>query len=58
MILPDQLGEWLRRPGIHEEHLKLWRTEIRETLKVRHPDARKRLADKQNKVRLPDPEER
>ncbi|MBE7439888.1 MAG: transposase [Spirochaetales bacterium] len=29
---PDALGEWLRGRGVHEEHLKLWRTEVREAL--------------------------
>jgi hypothetical protein len=44
-ILPYQLGEWFRKRGIHEESLKLWRTEIRETLKLRHSDAKKQPAE-------------
>lgn len=34
-VPPEQIGEWMRLKGVHEEHLKLWRTEIRELLNTR-----------------------
>lgn len=50
-IPSEELGEWLRTRGIHEEHLKLWRTEIRETLKVRQSDSKKELREERKKVK-------
>lgn len=50
-IPTEQLGEWLRKRGIHEEHLKLWRSEIRETLKLRQSEARKELSEERKKVK-------
>lgn len=50
-IPTEQLGEWLRKRGIHEEHLKLWRSEIREALKLRQSEARKELSEERRKVK-------
>lgn len=41
---PEALGEWLRGRGVHEEHLKLWRTELREVLESGGASTRRELA--------------
>lgn len=38
------LGGWLREHGIHEEHLKLWKTEIRDTLRLKETGGKRELA--------------
>ena len=43
-ISPDEFGAWLRERGVHEEQLKLWRTEIRNVLKGTDPQSRRELA--------------
>lgn len=50
-ISQEQLGEWLRKKGIHEEHLNLWRSEIRATLKSRTSEAKTELREERKKVK-------
>jgi transposase len=38
-----ELGAWLREKGIHEEQLKLWRSEVREALKYNKKEERKEI---------------
>lgn len=50
-ISEAQRGAWLREKGIHEEQLKLWRTEVREALKYNRKLERSEILilKKQNK---------
>jgi len=48
-IAPDELGAWLRERGIHEEHLKLWKNEIRELLQSNRNSDRKELSELKKK---------
>ena len=47
----EQLGAWLRERGIHEEHLKLWRNEIQETLKSTKKLERKEISETKKKIK-------
>src|SRR5512135_15398 len=51
-IAQEEMGAWLRERGIHEEHLKLWKDEIRQMLKHNKNTERKELSDlkKKNKA--------
>jgi transposase len=40
-ISEDRMGEWLRKKGLHSEHLNLWEQEIKDT-----------LSNKDNKLKL------
>lgn len=48
----EEMGAWLRERGIHEEHLKLWKDEIRQMLKHNRNTERKEISDlkKKNKA--------
>jgi transposase-like protein len=48
-IPPEGLGAFLRERGIHEEHLKLWRNEIRAMLKKNSSDMRHELGEAKKK---------
>lgn len=50
-IPQDQLGAWLRERGIHEEHLKLWRNEIKEALKFNKNQERKENSETKKKIK-------
>jgi hypothetical protein len=47
----EELGAWLRERGIHEEHLKLWRNEIREALKSNKSLERKEVSEIKKKIK-------
>ena len=51
-ISAEELGPWLRERGLHEEKLKLWRTEIRAALKGTNAQARRELSEERKKVRI------
>jgi len=37
-IPPEQLGEWLRKQGLHSEHLPLWEQELTDFMKNKNID--------------------
>jgi transposase len=37
-IPPEQLGEWLRKQGLHSEHLPLWEQELTDFMKNKNTD--------------------
>jgi len=43
-IPESEFGAWLREKGIHEEQLKLWRSEVREALKYNKKEERKEIS--------------
>jgi transposase len=45
----EALGAFLRTHGIHEEHLKLWKEEVRAVLKKNSSDMRQELGEVKNK---------
>lgn len=51
-IPQEEMGSWLRERGIHEEHLKLWKDEIRQMLNHNRNTERKEISDlkKKNKA--------
>lgn len=50
-LADEQLGEWLRKSGLHSEHLTLWETEVETFVKNKDQDLKKELTDlkKENK---------
>ncbi len=45
------LGGWLRERGIHEEHLRLWKGEIRERLKHNDSTSKRELSEERRRVK-------
>lgn len=47
----EQLGEWLRKQGLHSEHLPLWEQELADFMKNKNTDLKSENTDlkKQNK---------
>jgi transposase-like protein len=50
-IPAEQLGEWLRKQGLHSEHLPLWEQELADFMKNKNTDLKTENTDlkKQNK---------
>ena len=48
-IAPENLGPFLRERGIHEEHLKLYRNDVRAVLKKNSIDMRHEISDVKKK---------
>ena len=47
----SDLGGWLRERGIHEEHLRLWKGEIRDMLKHNQSAVKRELSEERRKVK-------
>jgi transposase-like protein len=41
----EQLGEWIRKHGLHTEHLSLWESELEGFMKNKDQDLRKEVAE-------------
>jgi len=50
-VSPEALGGWLREHGIHEEHLRLWKGEIRDRLKHNEASSKRELSVERRKVK-------
>ena len=50
-ISPENLGSWLREHGIHEEHLRLWKAEIRDRLKHNESSSKRELSEERRRVK-------
>jgi transposase len=50
-IPESELGAWLREKGIHEEQLKLWKTEVREALRYNKKEERKEISASKKKIK-------
>lgn len=50
-ISPEDLGGWMRERGIHEEHLRLWRGEVRDMLKHNQSALKRELSEERRKVK-------
>ena len=51
LIPAADLGGWMRERGIHEEHLRLWKGEIRDMLKHNQSTMKRELSDERRKVK-------
>lgn len=57
-VSPEALGGWLREHCIHEEHLRLWKGEIRDRLKHYESVSKRELSEERRKVKTLEKESR
>jgi transposase len=50
-IAATDLGGWMRERGIHEEHLRLWKGEVRDMLKHNQSAVKRDLSEERRKVK-------
>lgn len=47
----DELGQWLRKNGLHSEHLALWEQELREVVTDNSQKDKKTILDQKKKIK-------
>ena len=55
-VTGDQMGEWLRKNGLHSQHLELWEQELKSLLNEKGSKQAKELKNVRNEIRERDKE--
>jgi len=51
-IEPDKLGEWLRKNGLHTEHLSLWEQELRDKISDKNKSEKQKYNELKKKYKV------
>lgn len=51
-IEPDKLGEWLRKNGLHTEHLPLWEQELRDKISDKNKSEKQKYNELKKKYKV------
>jgi len=51
-IEPEKLGEWLRKNGLHTEHLSLWEQELRDKISDKNKNEKQKYNELKKKYKI------
>ena len=51
-IEPEKLGEWLRKNGLHTEHLSLWEQELRDKISDKNKSEKQKYSELKKKYKV------